>query len=41
MRATEIVQRFLSYASSDKLLGAVDQKEFADVTVKDVDTVGD
>jgi hypothetical protein len=32
--ATDIVQRFLQYANSDKLLNAVDQKEFADVTVK-------
>ena len=32
--AAEIVQQFLSYASRDPLLNAVDQKEFADVTVK-------
>lgn len=33
-QATTVVQDFLKYASNDKLLNAVDQKEFADVTVK-------
>lgn len=32
--AASLVQRFLDYATSDSLLNAVDQKEFADVTVK-------
>jgi gas vesicle protein len=32
--ATQIVQQFLNFANSDKLLNAVDQKEFADVSVK-------
>lgn len=32
--ATSIVDRFLKYASQDKLLNAVDQKEFAEVEVK-------
>ena len=32
--ATQIVERFLDFAANDRLLNAVDQKEFADVTVK-------
>lgn len=32
--AASLVQRFLDYATSDSLLNAVDQKEFADVVVK-------
>ncbi|MGL4512190.1 MAG: hypothetical protein ACRCT8_03810 [Lacipirellulaceae bacterium] len=33
-QARTTVEQFLQYAQSDKLLNAVDQKEFADVTVK-------
>ena len=32
--ATSIVKKFLDYVSNDRLLNAVDQKEFANVTVK-------